>query len=136
MSILVNIEIKINHSSEMGVKLKGVRKMKKNFEKFIEEVKSCEDIEELESSCEMMDSYLERGIFNRYQKEMFLIVYKEVEAKIITETIYQKNPENFNYLRLINIVRNANDVLRGNIESLTRYAQNIDRQLKSQQKFA
>ena len=120
----------------MGVKLKGVRKMKKNFEKFIEEVKGCLDEEELESSGIMMDNFVSKGIFNKYQKRLFLGVYKEVEAKIITDTIYQSNPKKFNYLRLMNVVRNANDVLRGNIEVLTRFALNIDRQLASKTSMA
>ena len=108
----------------------------KKFEDFIKEVKECRDEEELEASVSQFDFYRnKKNGFNKYQQKMFLSLYNEISNKFITDAIYQKD-KSLNYLRLMNIVRGADEVLKSNIETLTNYCRNIDRQLKSKARIA
>ena len=104
----------------------------KKFEDFISEVRNINDSEELESSCDMFDSYKERGIYNKYQKQIFINVYNEVSDRVLCNEIYQSNPAQFNYLRLLSIIKGTDNKIKGgNIDRLISYVKGIERTLKT-----
>ena len=96
----------------------------KNFNDFIKEIQNVSNLEELESGADLFDSGIERGCYNTRQANEFNKVYWNRKNKLITDYIYKDN-KNINYLRLLNIVRNAPSSIKDNIEKLTTYTNKI-----------
>jgi len=107
----------------------------KKFESLITEMKQVVNNDELNSCIDLFDFGYSHKKYNKYQKQIFQTNYKEVENRVIADEIFLNNKD-FNYLRLLSIIKGADEKLKDNIEALTNYFKGIDSSMKSKQKFA
>ena len=102
----------------------------KEFNSFIKEIKNVDTLEELESGADLFDSGVERGNYNVRQSNEFNKIYWNKKNRLITDCIY-KNNKNINYLKLINIIKNAPVLIKDDMKKLTTYINKITKTLKT-----
>ena len=118
-----------------GVKLKGVYIMKK-FESLIAEMKQTTDGEELSSCMDLFDYGYSHKNYNKYQKQIFINTYNEVSDRVLCSEIYQTNPTEFNYLRLLSIIKGADNKIKGgDTDKLISYVKGVERALKAKARY-
>ena len=102
----------------------------KEFNNFIKEIKNVDTLEELESGADLFADGINRGNYNTRQSNEFNKIYWNRKNKLITNWIYRNN-KNINYLRLVNIVKNAPVLIKDDMKKLSIYINKIVKILKT-----
>ena len=99
------------------------------FEKLIEEINTIVDMDELESTYTLFNYGLTKGAYIKLNTKVFNDAFETKKNRILTDLFYEAHKD-FNYMMAYDIIKEASDEIKDNMNSLNTYIKDIAKNLK------